>query len=277
MKWVRTSTVFFCANGENASAENSITEKNEVVVLAIYGSGVSFRPASGEDPIRRRIMQNGNLFWTEDASGIYYVSRDAVNNVASSLPKDTFVAGWVVYADRERAEECAAEKILELENVKTILHDRKLLNVVMGQWFHRLLMPVLLFWLIALALNFVVTTELGKSIGEIRAQERRNRQVSEKEAAITAQQERMVKEYSAMVMLESSQEMDFIASVLPDGILLSRVDVNGTSLVIKGGADNVQDVITYVRLLDESIEAEIRSIDESPEDKQYNFEIIVKR
>ena len=277
MKWVRTSTVFVCVNGENASAENSITEKNEVVVLAIYGSGVSFRPASGEDPIRRRIMQNGNLFWTEDASGIYYVSRDAVNNVASSLPKDTFVASWVVYANRKRAEECAAEKILELENVKNILHDGKLLNVVMGQWFHRLLMPVLLFWLIALALNFVVTTELGKSIGEIRAQERRNRQVSEREAAITAQQERMVKEYSAMVMPESSREMDFIASVLPEGILLNRVDVNGTSLMIKGGADNVQDVITYARLLNESMEAEIRSIDESPEEKPYNFEIIVKR
>ena len=277
MKWAKIIPVPVYVEGGKAEIRRADVVKGDIVVLAVHGPDVTSRIVSEGDPILRRIEHNESLLWTRRKDMIYYVPREAVEGAMAQL-KGVHVAETTVCGLEEDAEKVASERIARLSDRKSIAGNRQLLDCVAGQWYQRLRLPVLLFWLVVLLVNFFASSALSKRIGEAQLRSRFDRQRTEQAAAVSVQQQRMVAEYKSLALPESSGPVDGLAAVLPENMLLSRIQVTPSIVVLKGNADEVPSVVAFAReLSDSSWNAEIRSLDENPDGKQYRFEIVLTR
>ncbi len=245
-----------------AKLAGALPGKGSVAVLVVTGPGVSTRPVSEQDPILNRITSNPDILFTMYPDRVCYVPKGPVMELESSW-KGISVAGIIVsdgVADTKTA-------VAEIE--------RSIPPVMMaGLWYEKLKLPVLLFYLAILLVNFLVTPSLGRKYDEQRRQldaaERQNRT----EAEVSEKQKRLIAEYLQISSDNSAYAFDKIASCVPEKIRLTQTALNDGVFVIKGEVAEASLVVAFTNRLEGYFPStKIQSFDKIPGREMSAFEI----
>lgn len=258
-------------NGGTAVVQDGLAEKGDIVILSVFGSDVSSRSCDDSDPVLTRIQRSGDLYWTMYPDKICYV-RKAVVESSLNKQKGTYVAGVAVGEVCNEAEE-HAKNILSTIDWKRIAGDSEMLEAVAGCIFHRVLLPVLGFWLVALLFNFFLFSDLDRRVSAMRLSWQESKREAKAEKEVTGKQRQMLADYKAMSLPKSSVDIDALASVVPDGIQLTLLSVNSSGFRIKGTAKEVSDITEYSSAVNREFPLlEIVSIDKPTGTSLYQFD-----
>lgn len=258
-------------NGGTAVVQDGLAEKGDIVILSVFGSDVSSRSCDDSDPVLTRIQRSDDLYWTMYPDKICYV-RKAVVESSLNKQKGTYVAGVAVGEVCNEAEE-HAKNILSTIDWKRIAGDSEMLEAVAGCIFHRVLLPVLGFWLVALLLNFFLFSDLDRRVSAMRLSWQESKREAKAEKEATGKQRQMLADYKTMSLPKSSVAIDALASVVPDGIQLTLLSVNSSGFRIKGTAKEVSDITEYSSAVNREFPLlEIVSIDKPTGTSLYQFD-----
>lgn len=258
-------------NGGTAVVQDGLAEKGDIVILSVFGSDVSSRSCDDSDPVLTRIQRSDDLYWTMYPDKICYV-RKAVVESSLNKQKGTYVAGVAVGEVCNEAEE-HAKNILSTIDWKRIAGDSEMLEAVAGCIFHRVLLPVLGFWLVALLFNFFLFSDLDRRVSAMRLSWQESKREAKAEKEATGKQRQMLADYKTMSLPKSSVAIDALASVVPDGIQLTLLSVNSSGFRIKGKAKKVSDITEYSSAVNREFPLlEIVSIDKPTGTSLYQFD-----
>lgn len=258
-------------NGGTAVIQDGLEEKGDIVILSVFGSDVSSRSCDDSDPVLTRIQRSDDLYWTMYPDKICYV-RKAVVESSLNKQKGTYVAGVAVGEVCNEAEE-QAKNILSTIDWKRIAGDSEMLEAVAGCIFHRVLLPVLGFWLVALLFNFFLFSDLDRRVSAMRLSWQESKREAKAEKEATGKQRQMLADYKTMSLPKSSVAIDALASVVPDGIQLTLLSVNSSGFRIKGTAKEVSDITEYSSAVNREFPLlEIVSIDKPTGTSLYQFD-----
>lgn len=258
-------------NGGTAVVQDGLAEKGDIVILSVFGSDVSSRSRDDSDPVLTRIQRSDDLYWTMYPDKICYV-RKAVVESSLNKQKGTYVAGVAVGEVCNEAEE-QAKNILSTIDWKRIAGDSEMLEAVAGCIFHRVLLPVLGFWLVALLFNFFLFSDLDRRVSAMRLSWQESKREAKAEKEATGKQRQMLADYKTMSLPKSSVAIDALASVVPDGIQLTLLSVNSSGFRIKGTAKKVSDITEYSSAVNREFPLlEIVSIDKPTGTSLYQFD-----
>ena len=258
-------------NGGTAVVQDGLAEKGDIVILSVFGSDVSSRSCDDSDPVLTRIQRSDDLYWTMYPDKICYV-RKAVVESSLNKQKGTYVAGVAVGEVCNEAEE-HAKNILTTIEWKRIAGDSEMLEAVAGCIFHRVLLPVLGFWLVALLFNFFLFSDLDRRVSAMRLSWQESKREAKAEKEATGKQRQMLADYKTMSLPKSSVAIDALASVVPDGIQLTLLSVNSSGFRIKGTAKKVSDITEYSSAVNREFPLlEIVSIDKPTGTSLYQFD-----
>lgn len=258
-------------NGGTAVIQDGLEEKGDIVILSVFGSDVSSRSCDDSDPVLTRIQRSDDLYWTMYPDKICYV-RKAVVESSLNKQKGTYVAGVAVGEVCNEAEE-QAKNILSTIDWKRIAGDSEMLEAVAGCIFHRVLLPVLGFWLVALLFNFFLFSDLDRRVSAMRLSWQESKREAKAEKEATGKQRQMLADYKTMSLPKSSVAIDALASVVPDGIQLTLLSVNSSGFRIKGTAKKVSDITEYSSAVNREFPLlEIVSIDKPTRTSLYQFD-----
>lgn len=258
-------------NGGTAVVQDGLAEKGDIVILSVFGSDVSSRSCDDSDPVLTRIQRSDDLYWTMYPDKICYV-RKAVVESSLNKQKGTYVAGVAVGEVCNEAEE-HAKNILSTIDWKRIAGDSEMLEAVAGCIFHRMLLPVLGFWLVALLFNFFLFSDLDRRVSAMRLSWQESKREAKAEKEATGKQRQMLADYKTMSLPKSSVAIDALASVVPDGIQLTLLSVNSSGFRIKGTAKEVSDITEYSSAVNREFPLlEIVSIDKPTGTSLYQFD-----
>ncbi len=258
-------------NGGTAGIQDGLEEKGDIVILSVFGSDVSSRACDDSDPVLTRIQRSDDLYWTMYPDKICYV-RKAVVESSLNKQKGTYVAGVAVGEVCNEAEE-HAKNILSTIDWKRIAGDSEMLEAVAGCIFHRVLLPVLGFWLVALLFNFFLFSDLDRRVSAMRLSWQESKREAKAEKEATGKQRQMLADYKTMSLPKSSVAIDALASVVPDGIQLTLLSVNSSGFRIKGTAKKVSDITEYSSAVNREFPLlEIVSIDKPTGTSLYQFD-----
>lgn len=258
-------------NGGTAVVQDGLAEKGDIVILSVFGSDVSSRSCDDSDPVLTRIQRSDDLYWTMYPDKICYV-RKAVVESSLNKQKGTYVAGVAVGEVCNEAEE-HAKNILSTIDWKRIAGDSEMLEAVAGCIFHRVLLPVLGFWLVALLFNFFLFSDLDRRVSAMRLSWQESKREAKAEKEATGKQRQMLADYKTMSLPKSSVAIDALASVVPDGIQLTLLSVNSSGFRIKGTAKKVSDITEYSSAVNREFPLlEIVSIDKPTGTSSYQFD-----
>lgn len=258
-------------NGGTAVVQDGLAEKGDIVILSVFGSDVSSRSCDDSDPVLTRIQRSDDLYWTMYPDKICYV-RKAVVESSLNKQKGTYVAGVAVGEVCNEAEE-HAKNILSTIDWKRIAGDSEMLEAVAGCIFHRVLLPVLGFWLVALLFNFFLFSDLDRRVSAMRLSWQESKREAKAEKEATGKQRQMLADYKTMSLPKSSVAIDALASVVPDGIQLTLLSVNSSGFRIKGTAKEVSDMTEYSSAVNREFPLlEIVSIDKPTGTSLYQFD-----
>lgn len=258
-------------NGGTAVVQDGLAEKGDIVILSVFGSDVSSRSCDDSDPVLTRIQRSDDLYWTMYPDKICYV-RKAVVESSLNKQKGTYVAGVAVGEVCNEAEE-HAKNILSTIDWKRIAGDSEMLKAVAGCIFHRVLLPVLGFWLVALLFNFFLFSDLDRRVSAMRLSWQESKREAKAEKEATGKQRQMLADYKTMSLPKSSVAIDALASVVPDGIQLTLLSVNSSGFRIKGTAKKVSDITEYSSAVNREFPLlEIVSIDKPTGTSLYQFD-----
>lgn len=258
-------------NGGTAVVQDGLAEKGDIVILSVFGSDVSSRSCDDSDPVLTRIQRSDDLYWTMYPDKICYV-RKAVVESSLNKQKGTYVAGVAVGEVCNEAEE-HAKNILSTIDWKRIAGDSEMLEAVAGCIFHRVLLPVLGFWLVALLFNFFLFSDLDRRVSAMRLSWQESKREAKAEKEATGKQRQMLADYKTMSLPKSSVAIDALASVVPDGIQLTLLSVNSSGFRIKGTAKEVSDITEYSSAVNREFPLlEIVSIDKPTGMSLYQFD-----
>ena len=258
-------------NGGTAVDQDGLAEKGDIVILSVFGSDVSSRSCDDSDPVLTRIQRSDDLYWTMYPDKICYV-RKAVVESSLNKQKGTYVAGVAVGEVCHEAEE-HAKNLLSTIDWKRIAGDSEMLEAVAGCIFHRVLLPVLGFWLVALLFNFFLFSDLDRRVSAMRLSWQESKREAKAEKEATGKQRQMLADYKTMSLPKSSVAIDALASVVPDGIQLTLLSVNSSGFRIKGTAKEVSDITEYSSAVNREFPLlEIVSIDKPTGTSLYQFD-----
>lgn len=258
-------------NGGTVVVQDGLAEKGDIVILSVFGSDVSSRSCDDSDPVLTRIQRSDDLYWTMYPDKICYV-RKAVVESSLNKQKGTYVAGVAVGEVCNEAEE-HAKNILSTIDWKRIAGDSEMLEAVAGCIFHRVLLPVLGFWLVALLFNFFLFSDLDRRVSAMRLSWQESKREAKAEKEATGKQRQMLADYKTMSLPKSSVAIDALASVVPDGIQLTLLSVNSSGFRIKGTAKKVSDITEYSSAVNREFPLlEIVSIDKPTGTSLYQFD-----
>ena len=271
MRLISTRILPVELNGGTAVIQDGLAEKGDIVILSVFGSDVSSRSCDDSDPVLTRIQRSDDLYWTMYPDKICYV-RKAVVESSLNKQKGTYVAGVAVGEVRNEAEE-HAKNILSTIDWKRIAGDSEMLEAVAGCIFHRVLLPVLGFWLVALLFNFFLFSDLDRRVSAMRLSWQESKREAKAEKDATGKQRQMLADYKTMSLPKSSVAIDALASVVPDGIQLTLLSVNSSGFRIKGTAKEVSDITEYSSAVNREFPLlEIVSIDKPTGTSLYQFD-----
>lgn len=271
MRLISTRILPVELNGGTAVIQDGLAEKGDIVILSVFGSDVSSRSCDDSDPVLTRIQRSDDLYWTMYPDKICYV-RKAVVESSLNKQKGTYVAGVAVGEVCNEAEE-HAKNILSTIDWKRIAGDSEMLEAVAGCIFHRVLLPVLGFWLVALLFNFFLFSDLDRRVSAMRLSWQESKREAKAEKEATGKQRQMLADYKTMSLPKSSVAIDALASVVPDGIQLTLLSVNSSGFRIKGTAKEVSDITEYSSAVNREFPLlEIVSIDKPTGTPLYQFD-----
>lgn len=271
MRLISTRILPVELNGGTAVIQDGLAEKGDIVILSVFGSDVSSRSCDDSDPVLTRIQRSDDLYWTMYPDKICYV-RKAVVESSLNKQKGTYVAGVAVGEVRNEAEE-HAKNILSTIDWKRIAGDSEMLEAVAGCIFHRVLLPVLGFWLVALLFNFFLFSDLDRRVSAMRLSWQESKREAKAEKEATGKQRQMLADYKTMSLPKSSVAIDALASVVPDGIQQTLLSVNSSGFRIKGTAKEVSDITEYSSAVNREFPLlEIVSIDKPTGTSLYQFD-----
>lgn len=271
MRLISTRILPVELNGGTAVIQDGLAEKGDIVILSVFGSDVSSRSCDDSDPVLTRIQRSDDLYWTMYPDKICYV-RKAVVESSLNKQKGTYVAGVAVGEVCNEAEE-HAKNILSTIDWKRIAGDSEMLEAVAGCIFHRVLLPVLGFWLVALLFNFFLFSDLDRRVSAMRLSWQESKREAKAEKEATGKQRQMLADYKTMSLPKSSVAIDALASVVPDGIQLTLLSVNSSGFRIKGTAKKVSDITEYSSAVNREFPLlEIVSIDKPTGTSLYQFD-----
>ena len=271
MRLISTRILPVELNGGTAVIQDGLAEKGDIVILSVFGSDVSSRSCDDSDPVLTRIQRSDDLYWTMYPDKICYV-RKAVVESSLNKQKGTYVAGVAVGEVCNEAEE-HAKNILSTIDWKRIAGDSEMLEAVAGCIFHRVLLPVLGFWLVALLFNFFLFSDLDRRVSAMRLSWQESKREAKAEKEATGKQRQMLADYKTMSLPKSSVAIDALASVVPDGIQLTLLSVNSSGFRIKGTAKEVSDITEYSSAVNREFPLlEIVSIDKPTGTSLYQFD-----
>lgn len=258
-------------NGGTAVVQDGLAEKGDIVVMSVFGTDVSSRSCDNSDPVLTRIQRSDDLYWTMYPDKICYV-RKAVVESSLNKQKGTYVAGVAVGEVCDEAEE-HAKNILSTIDWKRIAGDSEMLEAVAGCIFHRVLLPVLGFWLVALLFNFFLFSDLDRRVSAMRLSWQESKREAKAEMEATGKQRQILADYKTLSLPKSSVAIDALASVVPDGIQLTLLSVNSSGFRIKGTAKEVSDITEYSSAVNRELPLlEIVSIDKPTGTSLYQFD-----
>lgn len=258
-------------NGGTAVVQDGLAEKGDIVVMSVFGTDVSSRAGDDSDPILSRIERSNDLYWTRFPDKICYV-RKAVVESSLNKQKGTYVAGVAVGEVCNEADE-QAKNMLSAIDWKRIAGDSEMLEAVAGCIFHRVLLPVLGFWLVALLFNFFLFSDLDRRVSAMRLSWQESKREAKAEKEATGKQRQMLADYKTMSLPKSSVAIDALASVVPDGIQLTLLSVNSSGFRIKGTAKKVSDITECSSAVNREFPLlEIVSIDKPTGTSLYQFD-----
>lgn len=258
-------------NGGTAVVQDGLAEKGDIVVMSVFGTDVSSRSCDNSDPVLTRIQRSDDLYWTMYPDKICYV-RKAVVESSLNKQKGTYVAGVAVGEVCDEAEE-QAKNILSTIDWKRIAGDSEMLEAVAGCIFHRVLLPVLGFWLVALLFNFFLFSDLDRRVSAMRLSWQESKREAKAEMEATGKQRQMLADYKTLSLPKSSVAIDALASVVPEGIQLTLLSVNSSGFRIKGTAKEVSDITEYSSAVNREFPLlEIVSIDKPTGTSLYQFD-----
>ena len=258
-------------NGGTAVVQDGLAEKGDILVMSVFGSDVSSRSCDDSDPVLTRIQRSDDLYWTMYPDKICYV-RKAVVESSLNKQKGTYVAGVAVGEVCDEAEE-QAKNILSTIDWKRIAGDSEMLEAVAGCIFHRVLLPVLGFWLVALLFNFFLFSDLDRRVSAMRLSWQESKREAKAEMEATGKQRQMLADYKTLSLPKSSVAIDALASVVPEGIQLTLLSVNSSGFRIKGTAKKVSDITEYSSAVNREFPLlEIVSIDKPTGTSLYQFD-----
>lgn len=258
-------------NGGTAVVQDGLAEKGDIVVMSVFGTDVSSRAGDDSDPILSRIERSNDLYWTRFPDKICYVRKTVVESSLKDR-KGSFVAGEAVGETHYEADE-QAKNMLSAIDWKRIAGDSEMLEAVAGCIFHRVLLPVLGFWLVALLFNFFLFSDLDRRVSAMRLSWQESKREAKAEKEATGKQRQMLADYKTMSLPKSSVAIDALASVVPDGIQLTLLSVNSSGFRIKGTAKKVSDITEYSSAVNREFPLlEIVSIDKPTGTSLYQFD-----
>lgn len=258
-------------NGGTAVVQDGLAEKGDIVVMSVFGTDVSSRAGDDSDPILSRIERSNDLYWTRFLDKICYVRKTVVESSLKDR-KGSFVAGVAVGETHYEADE-QAKNMLSAIDWKRIAGDSEMLEAVAGCIFHRVLLPVLGFWLVALLFNFFLFSDLDRRVSAMRLSWQESKREAKAEKEATGKQRQMLADYKTMSLPKSSVAIDALASVVPDDIQLTLLSVNSSGFRIKGTAKEVSDITEYSSAVNREFPLlEIVSIDKPTGTSLYQFD-----
>lgn len=258
-------------NGGTAVVQDGLAEKGDIVVMSVFGTDVSSRAGDDSDPILSRIERSNDLYWTRFPDKICYVRKTVVESSLKDR-KGSFVAGVAVGETHYEADE-QAKNMLSAIDWKRIAGDSEMLEAVAGCIFHRVLLPVLGFWLVALLFNFFLFSDLDRRVSAMRLSWQESKREAKAEKEATGKQRQMLADYKTMSLPKSSVAIDALASVVPDDIQLTLLSVNSSGFRIKGTAKEVSDITEYSSAVNRELPLlEIVSIDKPTGTSLYQFD-----
>lgn len=274
MKWARIVCAHVLVQDGKARLECSEIKKGSIVVAVIHGGDVSSRDYSDNDPIIRRIKSSNSLLWSIRGDKLVYVSREIIDPVLSTL-SNVYIAEIVVSGNDDEIT-ISEETDASLSKLSKILSCRPLLNAVAMQWYYRLRLPVLSFWLCVLLLNMFLMKNFENRIGQEQRQLKLDSQLTEQARVKTERNNKMMSEYNSLLLPFTCKQLDCLASVLPDGMTLRSIRVLQSGMSVEGYAVDVSSVVAYSQLLtDLHFASEISFIGED-QDGTFSFKIALK-
>jgi len=276
MKLVKVIRIdVIASNGHAVIADGQSIADGSVAIVAVTGSDVTVRMISDRDPVLKRIMLNTDLLRTSYADRVCYISRDEVMEIVGSLG-NVHVANIVVGdGNPDMATEVSTiEK--RLLSVDTLRKDRPLLEAVCGQWYRKLRMPMLLFYLGLLIINFIAFSSVGKKYEEKRREVEAFERRSRTEVEATERQKKMVATFLAASSGRTAIGFDKIAASVPDGIRLTLIAIDDDGFRIKGEAGDASSVVAFAERLGNNFNSlKMRSFDRVPGQKICRFDLNV--
>lgn len=276
MRLVKTTRIGVIVSGGAASfTDGRKLDSGNICVIVVSGPDVTSRVISDHDPVLRRIMQNEALLKTSYTDRVCYVSKDPVLELIGTIG-DIHVAGFVIGDGGQDLEETVSSVERKTSSLDKIRADRPLLLSICAQWFGKLKMPLLLFYLCLLLVNFFSYPSIGRKYEERRrlleASERRSRTETE----VTERQRKIIAEYMSLSSHDSAYSFDKIAACVPGEIRLTLISMETGMFRIKGETADASSVVAFANSLGKYFKSiKIQSFDKLPGRETNGFEINV--
>lgn len=276
MRWMRPEVIEIrLDNPDNVPEVKAVTG---IVVLSVSGPGVISRQIGDSDPFLSRLKMNGSLMWTKHDDHVCYIPSAVLEPVKMQLDK-CYIAGTVIGATGEESREVAERLKKEISNVKTMALSKPLCEFMMHSLYRKIRLPVLLFWLLVLVANFMVSSHLGEALNVEYRLKRQSEAQHRSNHEIAIQKEKMIADYQGLILPKSSVAFDGIASLMPDGVRLYLMErTKEHAIKVSGSASDISKILIYSELLKGMFNTvEIKSLETRANDFCYYFDFLIRQ
>lgn len=276
MRWIRPEVIGIRL--DNLELAPEVKASPGIVVLSISGQGITSRSLGGHDPFLSRLKVNSTLVWTEYDDHVCYMPSTVLEPIRAQL-SSCFIAGIVIGATEEEALETSLRLKEEYSNMKTVVSTSQLRRFLLQHLYRAARLPILIFWLLVLVGNYLLSSSLGGALNTEYQQKQFNEMRLRDRQEVTSQQKKMIADYRGLILPKSSVTLDKIASVLPDGIRLNNMELIGNHVLsVSGSASDLSEVLKYSDALKELFGAvEIRSMETRTNGSGYSFDIQIRQ
>lgn len=275
MKWIRPEVVEIDLGHQDRITGTG--SKYGIVILSISGSGIVTRPLGSNDPFMSRLKSNSSLVWTKYDDHVCYMLASDLDPIKMPL-NNCFIAGIAIGATSEEAGGVAQHLKEEISDVNKALSSKALRAFIMRRAYRIIRLPVLLFWLLVLIGNFLISSHLGEAINT-EYQLKRQAEIQQRNLQeTTSLQKQLMADYKKLILPKSSVAFDRIASVVPEGLLLTLMERSGKqTIIVSGNAPEMSEVLMFSESLKGKFNTvEIRSLETRVNDAGYSFNMHIE-
>lgn len=235
--WSVRTEVFPVVIGEDGGVSYDVSGlSGRPVVVSLSGPGVSVRRLSDGDPVRRRILNNPDLYWTVSDGAVRFVRKE----VLSEFLPDAEASGMAIYSVVVGSVDDAPRIPLA-----EVARDDRLRNAVAGFWYRKFKLPLLLVFLLLLLGNFFLGQYLNGRLSLRQAAAETARRQEIRQAALTDRQRTVTARFTCVPDLSLTILCDRVAAMLPANARLTAMEASAQGVMLKGkakGAETVSDL-----------------------------------